>query len=420
MQRNPYFQSEEPEQPLTGIQKLLLQYTAPYGMTSETLKSWQSSYTGFCITHAEAVMYLIKQERMSAEAAMREIDNLTENEAALLTHFRRHGLTRNAIMQHRQNYHFDLGHFQETVTYLMTKQKLTFYHAMLQLKGLTAGQIYMLRDCYQYGLRHEHFAQANMSKIYLTYAQLKGNQDNIACRDALLYFQKIFMLSRKHNNPVAALHEAASELTKIYQNAVKISEDDKLRLPGERVTSRRIRFLLRSAYGGTRADHYPAVFTSDQSKTYYSLLIRHALHKSQALEEMKGLEADKLRFLRSYYGHGVNYKRLRQFPHAMNYVTSYMKRTGADAVDALDALAPLSASAIQYLHHLSDSGVTLQHVDSLPADAAYSEVRRNAAEYLIDTVGMNIALALRTAATEPEAELAQMIVTEPRTSMSRG
>lgn len=411
MQRNPFFQSDEKDRPLNGVQLLLLQYAEDYGMSTEVLRSWQPSHTGFCAAHGEAVMYLIKHQGRTAPAAMREIDNLTANEAALLVEFFSHGVNRKNIIQHRAHYQFEHNIFQETLSYLVNKQKIPFDHAQKALKNLNVGQLYMLRDCYRHGLRTTHFAQANMKKIYQTYAKLSMNKSSLACRDALRYFRKIYILSMRKYNPPAALRAAAIELTKIHQNALFMSEEDKLTLPSKLVTSRRIRFLLRSAYRGVRADDYPAEFTPEQNKTYYSLLIRHAVHKPEALQEMKQLSEDKIIFLRRYYGHGVNYKRLRHFPHHMDYVMHFMRQFDCGAVEALDMLAPLSDCAMKYLHNLGAYGVTLNDVKALPKDAVYVESRRDKIITLIQAKRIKPGEALHLAVVEANDD--DVIMAEP-------
>ncbi len=400
MRANHFFLASDQKKPLNKVQVLLLQYTQQQGMTAEILNSWRNSYTGFTIPHAEAVMYLMNEQQLTAEAAIREIDQLTENEAALIPDFYQHGLNREYILSNREQFAFDVSNFYDALSYLVKKQKLTFFMAMQELSYLNVGQIYMLQDLYAYGLRAQHFAQANMNNIYLKYAQLKANQDHAACRDAINYFRKIFKLSHRKYKTPSALRMAAMELSKIYHNTQNIEAADQQHLPNQQVTSKRIRFLLRSAYRGVRADDYPAEFNSEQNKTYYSLLIRHAVHKPEALQEMRDLSEDKIIFLRQYYGHGVNYKRLRHFPHHMNYVRRYMQQFKSGAVETLDSLAPLSHNALEYLYHLAAYGVTLQHVSVLPEDVEFFESRKDNVIDLIESKKIPPGDALYTAVME--------------------
>lgn len=417
MLHNPFFQSGEKDRPLNGVQSLLLRYADDFDMTVEVLQSWKPSHTGFCAAHGEAVMYLINSKGRNGPAAIREMDNLTANEAALLLEFFTHGVNRNYILKNRMHFQFEHGIFQQTLSYLINKQKLTFQQAEDALKGLCPGQIYMLRDCYRHGLRTEHFARVSLQTVYTVYAALSMKEDSLACTDALRYFRKIFILSNKKYKTPGALWLASVELMKVHENALDMDAEDILHRPCGQITSRRIRFLLRSAYSGIRADDFPAVFNSEQNKTYYSLLLRHTLHKPEALQEMKDLTEDKMIFLRRYFSHGVNYKRLRHFPHHMDCVLAYMKRTQCGAVEALDMLAPLSNGAMQYLHYLGIYGVTINDVKLLPPETVFDSVKVDKIIDLIITKHVPPGEALSLVVVEANHE--DMVAEEPALRLSK-
>lgn len=368
-----------------------------YGLTRDTL---------FTKEHQVAAVDLICIKKMKPLDAITAISHVSGDEALLIARFIDVGLTSAVLIANRDHQvyraakHESVGdaYYATALDFLIRKQKVSLKEAMHELLDLSPSQMKVLVDLYADGLRGDDIRQVNDADACKKYADMTNYQSD--WHDVTVeYFKKLFHDSVHHDKkPAEALISCTSQLPK----------DESLRYDAYDINNKK--FALKYFDRGVRAnDLSPEFALPEARKTFAYLRILAKLSVADAVAELRGLDTDKMTFLRKHYRQGVRNKHLIGISHHADNIKFLMKLDALTPLEALAVSREITPQQMGYLLAFAAHGLTIDEAKSLQLNSEINRDRQDVALFLVQEKSYGLVNAILHVAEKSGHELLNLM-----------
>ena len=368
-----------------------------YGLMRDTL---------FTKGHQAAAVDLICNKKIKPLDAITIISHVSGDEALLIARFLDVGLTNAVLIANRDHQiyratkHESIGdtYYATALDFLIRKQQLSLKEAMHELQYLSPSQMKVLVDLYADGLRGDDIRQVNDADACKKYADMMDSHGDWY-EFTVEYFKKLFRDNVHHGKkPAEALMSCTAQLPK--DNQLRYSAYD----------TKNKKFALKYFDQGVRESDLSSDFAEPEArKAFASLRFLAKLSVADAVAELRGLDVDKMTFLRKHYRHGVRNKHLVDIGHRANDVEFLMRKFDMTPLQALGAAHALTTHQMGYLHAFAGHGLTIDEAKSLQLNDGINRDRRDVALFLVDEKSYGLVNAIQHVAEKSGHELLDLM-----------
>lgn len=374
-----------------------------YGLTRDTL---------FTAQHQAAVEDLICKKNMKPLDAIAEISHISGDEALLIARFLDVGLTNAVLIANRPHQIYQSSQYERignayyaiALDFLIRKQELSLNNAMLELQNLSPSQMKVLVDLYDDGLRGDHIRQAGVVDACKRYADMTVTQSNDLYAAWVNYFKKLFRDGVQHGKtPTEALTNCASQLPKVEVGGYGYGTD----------YAKTMKFALKYFDRGVRIGDLSLVYAGTEArKAFASLRILARLSVTDAVAELRGLDADEMTFLRKHYRHGVRNKHLIEIKHDTSDIEFLMKTYELTPLKALEIAHDLTPFQMDYVREFAAHGLTLDEAKSLQLNSGIDRDKIDVALFLVQEKSFSLVMAIQHVAEKSGKDLVDLMKVE--------